>query len=49
MTIISFQTELKKRHELEIAELVRTGNEKYQNMLLEQLNKQDVMKTEFEK
>ena len=34
---------------MEIAELVRAGNEKYQNMLLEQLNKQDVMKSEFEK
>eukprot|EP01035_Chromulina_nebulosa_P024906 gene24906-32457_t len=42
-------TELKKRHEMEIAELVRAGNEKYQNMLLEQLNKQDVTKAEFEK
>lgn len=34
---------------MEIAELVRVSNEKYQNMLLEQLNKQDGIKSEFEK
>lgn len=40
--------ELRKRHEQEIAELVKTSNEKYQNMLLQQLAAQEDIKKEGE-
>lgn len=41
--------ELKKKHDEETADLIRKGNEKYQEMLLEQLKVQENLKKEFEK
>lgn len=40
--------ELRKKYENEIAELVRTSNEKYQGMLVEQLSIQETLKREAE-
>lgn len=40
--------ELRKKYEFEIAELVRTSNTKYQDMLVEQLRLQELLKQEHE-
>eukprot|EP01041_Mallomonas_annulata_P004098 gene4098-8148_t len=43
----SNMTEIRRKHEAEVAELVKSSNEKYQNMLLDQLKLQEDLRAEM--